>query len=116
MIEIQARWASLVFSRKIKLPSSEIMNIGLDEERNLRKLPVNKRSGRIDGLISFIDSIAQEINSLPEFFKIEQENPRLFKILWEGPLSSVHYKLKEKDESIEEVLNEIEIQMNKINE
>jgi hypothetical protein len=114
LIEIQARWASLVFSRQINLPSTEIMNTALENETNLRKLSINKRSGRIDDLISLVDSIAQEINVLPDFLKIKQENPRLFKILWEGPLSSVHYKIQDKDESIEKVLNEIEMQMNKI--
>ena len=114
MIEMQARWASLVFSERIKLPSTEIMSVSFNKEKELKKLPLRERNSRLDGLISLIDSIAEEINALPNFIKIKKENPRLYKILWEGPLSSVHYKLEDEDESINYVLNEIESRMNNL--
>jgi dimethylaniline monooxygenase (N-oxide forming) len=110
-IELQARWASLVFNRKISLPLKEIMFNAILKEKELRKLGTNERAPRYNGFVKFSDEIAKEINEIPDFEKVRFENPRLFTILWEGPLSAVHFVLEKNDGSILGVLDEIENEM-----
>ena len=112
-IELQAKWTSLVFSGKLSLPAEETMQNFLKIEKESRKIfCFEKYVSRYEDFIKFTDEIGAEINVVPDFEEIKQKNPRLFRILWEGPISSVHYNLENTDHSILKVLNEIESIMN----
>jgi dimethylaniline monooxygenase (N-oxide forming) len=94
-IELQARWVSKLFNGKVKLPDRQKFITGLNKERLLRDCEYRAKYSRFSNLPSYTDEISEEINSKPDFEKINTEDPSLYKILQEGPLCCQQYRLND---------------------
>jgi hypothetical protein len=106
--ELQGRWASLVFSGKVKLPSREVMIEGMNKEREFRTLEMKPQTPRLETLAIYADEIAKEINLMPDFEYLKKFEPEIYRTLWEGPLCAVNYRLKEEKDIAVSVLHEID--------
>lgn len=91
VMELQARWASMVFNQEIPLPSRETMLKGIGEELAIRKQQPRPQFPH-GNYVQFADSLAKEINVLPDIKALKQENPEWYKILWKGPVVPSHYR------------------------
>ena len=92
VMELQARWASMVFSKKIPMPSEDEMRRGIEEERKIRLLNPEPQFPHGD-YVRFADDLAKECRVLPDFDTMKEENPELYERLWNGPLTAPHYRL-----------------------
>ena len=95
-MELQARWAAMVFSGRIPPPNSEhpLLIRDLADERALRALPHELQpTGTHLDYAGFSDSIAFEIGALPYFTDLQINNPILFDKLMKTPPMSAHYGL-----------------------
>lgn len=92
VMELQARWASMVFSNKVKLPSNEIMEKAIHEERLIREQTPRPQFPHGDYL-GLADSIAEEIGCLPDFDVLQKTDEKLYEQLWRGPVLPSHYRL-----------------------
>lgn len=73
--ELQARWVSLVFSDKKKLPSEEEMRIDINR--------LVKKNHKIDESYNILmETLATEIGCQPDFETLEKTDPELFRMLW----------------------------------
>lgn len=110
ILEAQSRWVSMVFSGKVKLPPREEFEAALKSEREYRNLPEYKYKMQIrrERFVLYADDIAKEIGALPDFEKIKESEPELYRMLWEGPLSSIHYRLNENKEFTMQHIHEID--------
>jgi dimethylaniline monooxygenase (N-oxide forming) len=95
--ELQSRWASLVFSEKLNLPDVDIMEKNLEEARKKRFLKVKPQALDADYTL-FTDELAKEINALPDFERIKEEDPDLYKMMWEGLPVPAHYRYNDDKE------------------
>lgn len=91
VMELQARWASMVFNNEIPLPPRATMLNGIRGELDIREQKPRPQFPHGD-YVQLADSLAQEIKALPNFNSLQQENPTLYKILWEGPVVPGHYR------------------------
>ncbi len=64
VIELQAKWIGLVFSNQKKLPSSEIMQEGIQQEKAIREQQPRPQFPHAD-YVGFIDDLAKEIGVYP---------------------------------------------------
>lgn len=91
-IELQARWACMVFSQKIPVPSLEDMEKGIQFERKIREAIPRQQFPHGD-YVNFTDDIAKQAAVLPNWEEIRAENPELYRKTWSGPLSGASYRL-----------------------
>ncbi|GBB84739.1 hypothetical protein RclHR1_11300008 [Rhizophagus clarus] len=91
VIELQARWACMVFSGKISLPEYEVMLKGLEEERKIRNKKPRPQFPHGD-YINFADDIAKEIKVLPDFDELRRNNPHVYELFLEGPMVGSNYR------------------------
>lgn len=114
VMELQARWASLVFSGKVNLPTKDVIQAGIDSEKAIRN-QFPRMQFPHSAYVKFADSIASEIDALPDFASIKATNPSLYERLWSGFHIPAHYRLKDKPElalkAIEEIENEAKKQL-----
>lgn len=117
VLELQGRWASMVFSGKVKLPSREELEAGLKAERECRNSPQYKYKVQLrrERFVQYPDDIAREIGALPDLDSIKESDPDVYRILWEGPLASIHYRLNENKEFALKHIHEIDDYINKNN-
>ena len=91
-IELQARLACMTFSGKIPLPSETEMEEGIREELKIRNM--NPRPQFVhDDFIKFSDCLAKYIGALPDFTALKQEDPVLYKKVWDGPFTTASFRL-----------------------
>jgi dimethylaniline monooxygenase (N-oxide forming) len=91
-MELQARWACMIFSGKLPMPEKEEMLEGLKEERDIRNQYPRLHFPRGD-FVGFADTLADKIKVLPNFEELKKENPSIHKLLWEGPVIASHFRL-----------------------
>ncbi len=103
--ELQARWASLVFSGKLNPPENELMRREISKLAEKRDLNLRQQYP-YGSQVDVIDSLAKEVGLAHDFEKIEREDPRLFRQLWNNATLACQFRLEEA-ESVE-VLNEID--------
>ena len=103
--ELQARWASLVFSGKQNPPENELMRREISKLAKKRDLNLRQQYP-YGSQVDMIDSLAKEVGLAHDFEKIEREDPRLFRQLWNNATLACQFRLEEA-ESVE-VLNEID--------
>ena len=92
VIELQARWVTMVFSGKIPYPSAETMAKGIAEEKKIREHWPRLQFSH-DNYVEFSDDLASEIGALPDFEKMKTENPELYDLLWKGSHLNPSYRL-----------------------
>jgi dimethylaniline monooxygenase (N-oxide forming) len=90
-MELQARWATLVFSNKIQPPSRDQMIQGVLAERVIKK--TRKFQFPYFDSWDFSELIAEEIGALPNLEEIKNRDPELFEAIWKGPYLAAHYRL-----------------------
>ena len=106
--ELQAKWASEVFSGKIELPTKEQMNQFIDKE--IKKRNQNRQSQYPCGPhVLLSDNIANEMNLLPNFDEMRLENPKLFDMFWNKSMISSHFIFKKNQHSALDSMKEIDI-------
>lgn len=106
--ELQAKYLSLVFSGKIDLPPREVMlkEISMLREKRKQQLGLQYPYGEH---IEIIDAMAKEIGVLPDFDKIKETEPKLYKQLWKMNTVSAHFILGSKNDAYaRSVMQEIE--------
>lgn len=92
IIELQARLACMTLSKKIAWPSDSLMEAGLKESREFRGKRL-KSQHRFSNHMLVSENLAKEINVLPDFAKIQNENPLLYDQLINGPFTPASYRL-----------------------
>ena len=93
IIELQARWATLVFSGLINKLGNEEMTQGVKEEMDIRKQRPRPQFPHGD-YIGFADTLAKEIQALPDFEELKEKDQELYNKLTAYPLIPAHYRLK----------------------
>ncbi|HSX14060.1 MAG TPA: NAD(P)-binding domain-containing protein [Chlamydiales bacterium] len=92
ILELQARLACMTLSKKIAWPSDSIMEEGLKESREFRCKKM-KSQHRFSNHMLICENLAKELNVLPDFSKIQRENPTLYDQLMNGPFTPAGYRL-----------------------
>ncbi|CAM4448719.1 MAG: hypothetical protein LEGION0398_MBIBDBAK_01450 [Legionellaceae bacterium] len=92
VMELQARWATMVFAEKITLPSEETLKSGLLDEQKIRKQTPRPQFPHGD-YVGLADSIAEEIHVLPDLEYLKENNNSLYNMVNNGPYSTCHYRL-----------------------
>jgi len=92
-LELQARWTARIFSGKVELPSREVMMEGIQSERNLKEMEARPQFPHGD-YIGLCDSIAEEIDVMPDLKRMEQEEPELYEKLMNYSFVPAHYRLR----------------------
>jgi len=107
-IELQARWTAHIFSGNGQLPSEEVMMEGIQAEKKIRELPSRPQFPHGD-YVGFADSTAEEIGAVPDFKKLEVEDPELYEKLTKYPHIPAHYRLtgpgEKKDLALKQINN-----------
>ena len=75
VIELQARWAAQVLSGNLSLPSKEVLLKGLEEEIDIKHQSPRQQFPR--DYTEFANSIAKELQCLPDFEEIQRDDPDL---------------------------------------
>lgn len=92
VMELQARWAAMLFSGELDMPNHEVMMKGLQDELKIR-LQKPRPQFPHGNYIEFADSLAKEIHALPEnLYDIKEENPHVYRLLNEGPVIPSHFR------------------------
>lgn len=92
IVELQAKWACMVFSGKLKHPTKEEIENGITQEGNIRLLKNRPQFAHAD-LIGTCDDLAAQIGIKLDFDRMQKENPNLHKKLYHGPFSPSVYSL-----------------------
>jgi dimethylaniline monooxygenase (N-oxide forming) len=92
IMELQARWATMVFTEQARLPSEAEMLAGIDIEKRVRIQAPRPQFPHAD-YVGLADSIAAAMGVLPDFAKLKSEDPKLYQALWSGPVIPSHYRL-----------------------
>jgi len=106
-IELQAKWATMVFSGKIMLPSrlEMIKYINkVEEETNPLHLTLFYPNG---GHLELCDSIAAEMDLLPNFDELKISDPHSYDLLWNYAMCAPQYLFKEDKEFTLKIMNQI---------
>ncbi|CAG9311402.1 unnamed protein product [Blepharisma stoltei] len=88
IMELQSRWAVMVFAGMLSPIDEEALQKGIQEEIEIKNKRPTPQFPHPD-YVSFADSIAKEIGALPN---LEESDP-LYSALWNGPLIPAHYRL-----------------------
>lgn len=94
IVELQAKWACMVFSGKLKQPTVAEIESGIVQEGNVRKLEKRPQFAHAD-LIGACDDLATQIGIKPDFDRLRVENVNLYFKLYSGPFSPSEYLLHE---------------------
>lgn len=94
--ELQAMWATAVFTGKLKLPERSIMDEfvrELDEKRERDKgaqFPYGT-------YFKLVDDMARELGILPDLEAVREKNPEVFEYLWNDEVLWSHYLFDKRD-------------------
>lgn len=91
IMELQARWATMVFSGKALLPTTDEMLNGVEEERKIREQNPRPQFPHGD-YIAFADSLAQEIGMPKDLETLKNSEESVHKVLWDGPVVPAHFR------------------------
>ncbi|XP_035217740.1 flavin-containing monooxygenase 5-like [Stegodyphus dumicola] len=94
--EAQCRWASLLISGKVKLPSPKEMmaDVRNTYEMNRKRYKISDRlTTRVD-YIEYLDDLTSKFGAKPNLLKIFFTDQELFWALWLGPSLPYQYRLQ----------------------
>jgi dimethylaniline monooxygenase (N-oxide forming) len=92
LMELQARWASMVFSRVVQPPTKEAMERGLCETKELRSLEMQPQFDY--SYFQIGDELARQIGVIPDFDRLKQEDLKLWEKVWKGPFHCASFRLE----------------------
>lgn len=104
---MQAKWASEVFSGKLKLPCREIMRDYINtiqEAKNPKHLSLFYPNGEH---LVLNDSIAAEMDLLPNLDTLKQTDPDVYHRFWDICMLSANYSFKKDIENSLNVMNQV---------
>ncbi len=115
VMELQAKWASAVFSGKIAAPEMGSCELALGEERSIRTTLPRPQFPHAD-YVGLADSIAEEIRCLPNFETLKESHPQLYQRLSRGPVVPAHYQCVRDGQLIQDpqILSGFEAQLEEI--
>ena len=95
ILEIQARWASVVFSGTCKLPSVAKREAFIEKRRSFIKAKFvdSPRYSLQIYFIQYIDRVAQHIGCKPQLWKHFFQNPSLWYKIYFGPATPPQWRL-----------------------
>lgn len=92
VMELQARYACMGFTGKTPLPTTQEIEKGMAEEKNIREQFPRPQFPHGD-YVGLCEDIARQINVAPDLKALEHSNPVLHKQLLEGPFTTSSYRL-----------------------
>jgi len=92
IIELQARWAALLFSQQLPAPAQHLLVEALKDEQSIRELNPRPQYPHGD-YMGLACNIADELGCLPNFELLNKEYPELYKAIWSGLFFPVHFRL-----------------------
>lgn len=90
--ELQAQRACMSISGQVPFPSAEEIEKGIKFEEEIRNAKPRPQFPH-GNYVEFCEDLAKEIGVLPDFAKIEKEDPVLFDQLVNGPFTTASYRL-----------------------
>ena len=106
--ELQAKWSTEVFTGKIRLPDKKIMRSFIEKEK--RKRDACKRSQYPYGsYVNLIDSLASEINALPDLNEFKSKDPKLYDMFYNNCVVSAQFVYKQNKQLALSVMNDIDL-------
>ncbi|CAF0757849.1 unnamed protein product [Brachionus calyciflorus] len=94
--ELQAIYASRVFSGEIKLPNREVMlNEIKKAEENRIKNEHLKLQYPYGSYVGIVDNLAKKLDMLPNFDKLKMVDSDVFRMMWLNPIIPCHFLIKE---------------------
>jgi dimethylaniline monooxygenase (N-oxide forming) len=103
--QLQARYASLVFSGKVNLPNRNKFEQDLCEQRAYRNDSLRPQYSHFN-LVEYVDSIANEMNVLPNLDLIKIQNLYLWSLMYKGVLTSAQYLFNDNRDIAEKLIIE----------
>jgi hypothetical protein len=89
-IENQANWVAKHFTNQINLPTRDLIEVDMNQHEYNRKNDTNNEYPY--GVYNkFVDILAKDVNSLPDFDKIYQENSEIYRMLWNNGTIPSHF-------------------------
>lgn len=93
VMELQARWACMVFSGNLPPPSKEEITLGIAEEQKIRAM-VPRPQFPHGNYVGLCEELAQQIGVAPNLETIEIKDPDLYQKLMDGPFTVASYRLE----------------------
>lgn len=94
VMELQAKWAAALFANKVSFPERALFDKALAEERQIR-VSVPRMQFPHGDYVGLADSIAKELDCLPDPESLKTNNPKLYRQLYEGPVVCAGYRFVE---------------------
>ncbi|EFA74770.1 hypothetical protein PPL_11802 [Heterostelium album PN500] len=92
IIELQARWLTLVLSEQVDAPTKEQIEAGMNAERAIRDSPIKLRIPHMEMPV-IGDDLAAQFGALPDLQKIKDEDPHLYHLIYNNFASPASYRL-----------------------
>jgi dimethylaniline monooxygenase (N-oxide forming) len=92
IMELQARWASMIFSGMLEAPSPEAMLEGIDQQLAVRKQKPKPQFPH-NGYKCLIEDLAHEMGVVPDLEYFKLHDPQLYHALLGAPIIPAHYRL-----------------------
>ncbi|KAN0028783.1 hypothetical protein ACTFIV_010641 [Dictyostelium citrinum] len=94
LMELMARWVTMVFSGIINLPSGKEFDDEINRQLEIRNSDIkNKFQFPYINPVIHSDEIAKEIGCLPNFEEIKLNDPELYDILWNSFFCNAGFRL-----------------------
>eukprot|EP01133_Synstelium_polycarpum_P012997 gene12997-15288_t len=91
LVELQARWASLVLGGQMPAPSTDAIQAGVAAQSTIRQSP--RMQYPYPDYVALADELAAEFGVLPDLELIKSSDPALYSLLWDQVLSPFSYRL-----------------------
>lgn len=109
IIELQARWACMVFSNLVEAPSPASMARGISLEQAIRAQRPRPQFPH-GNYVELAEDLAKEIGVMPAFDELKKYDPSLYQILYRDPLIPAHYRISGPRSNIKvakEIINDL---------
>ena len=105
--ELQARWAIKLFKGEKQLPPREKIEAEMRHDERLREKAGHNQYPH--GIYNeLIDKLAAEVDALPDFDELKQNDPDLYRMLWKNGTIVSHFCYKEKPELCIDIMKEVD--------
>jgi len=92
VMELQARWANMVFAGILPSPSTKAMLEGIDSELIIRTQKPRPQFPH-DSSVELLESLGKEIGVIPNMECLKANDPQLYSEMLHTPIISAHYRL-----------------------
>ena len=92
VMELQARWANMIFGEMLPLPSTKTMLEGISHELVIRTQKPRPQFPH-DTYAELLEDLGKEIGALPNMDALKLEDPQLYEEMMKTPIIPAHYRL-----------------------